>query len=165
MKIVLDTNCLLDAADENTLPYLPLQKLLAAAASGKIKIFVSRHSLSELTKDSPITERAKAIANSLPVLPHYPIATWNEQVATWDQLSGTWDDARHNQEIQIELTSLAKSGNDIRDRGAYIDALLARVDVFITSDKDLVGGGPARRIQDRFGLWVITPEIADKKLI
>jgi hypothetical protein len=125
MKAVLDTNCLLDAANKNAITHLPLQKLLAAAVSRKIQIFVSRHSLSELTKDDPVTERAKLIADNLPVLQHYPIGTWINQVATWDQLCGTWDDARNNQKIQFELTSLAKSGNDIRDRGAYIDALLA----------------------------------------
>jgi hypothetical protein len=59
--------------------------------------------------------------------------------------------------VQQELQSLAKAGTDIRDRGAYIDALMARVDAFVTSDKQLVASGPANRIEQRFGLGVVTP--------
>ncbi|PIY40774.1 MAG: hypothetical protein COZ06_27685, partial [Armatimonadetes bacterium CG_4_10_14_3_um_filter_66_18] len=76
----------------------------------------------------------------------------------WEQAEGTWGDASQNDDIQCELAVLAKSGNDLRDRGAFLDALKAGVDLFVTSDKQLVGSGPAKRIGDRFGLRVVTPQ-------
>lgn len=158
MKIVLDTNCLLDAANERSSAYPFLQKILAPATAGQIEVCVSRHSLAELNKDEAVTQRAKSIASGFVTLPHYPIGSWDEQVATWEQVEGSWDDARRNRAVQLELMSLAKAGNDVRDRGAYIDALYARADVFVTSDRQLVGSGPASRIRERFGLRVVRPD-------
>jgi predicted nucleic acid-binding protein len=158
VKVVLDTNCLLDAVNESATAYRALQKLLAEARAGRIELCVSRHTLSELSKDDPKTRRAKAIANGCVTLPHYTIGSWDKQVATWEQSAGSWDDARRNQDLQLELASLANAGNDIRDRGAYIDALLARAAVFVTSDRQLVGSGPASRIRQRFDLRVVTPD-------
>lgn len=60
--------------------------------------------------------------------------------------------------------TLAKSGADLRDRGAYIDALCAKADVFVTSDKDLAGKGPSKRIAEKFGLKIVTPKILASKL-
>ena len=71
---------------------------------------------------------------------------------------GTWDDIRRNDQIQEELEKLAKSGNDIRDRGAFIDALCSNYDGFVTSDKQFIGSGPVRRINERFSTKVISPE-------
>ena len=158
MRIALDTNCLLDAADEASPSYAYVQRILTSAAGTDHELFVSRHSLSELKKASPQTERAKHIARGCQILPHYPIGTWDDQVATWDEVSGSWDDARRNQGIQRELEALAKAGSGIRDRGAYIDSLLGGVDVFVTSDRQLAAAGPAARIRERFGLRVLTPE-------
>ncbi len=121
-------------------------------------MWVSRHSLAELSKADPVTQAARSLAAELGVLPHYPIGTWDDQVATWDELAGTWDDARSNQAIQEELASLATSGNSIRDRGAYLDALRAGAHVFVTSDRQLAGSSPAARIRERFGLRVSTPD-------
>jgi hypothetical protein len=70
---------------------------------------------------------------------------------------GTWEDARRNEEIQNDLEQLAKSGNDIRDRGAFLDAWLGGADVFVTSDKQLVGTGPSKRIQVKFQIRVLWP--------
>ena len=56
-----------------------------------------------------------------------------------------------------ELEALAKAGNDIRDRGAYIDALREAVDIFVTSDRQFVGKAPAKRIEERFGLRILAP--------
>jgi predicted nucleic acid-binding protein len=157
MKVALDTNCLLDAADVDSHAHGELKKLLAAAAKGELELFISLHSLSELKNDDPLTSRAREIGAAINRLHHYPIGAWKEQICTWDQITGTWLDAQRNQEIQEELSALAKSGNDIRDRGAYIDALLGGVDVFVTSDRHLAGSGPATRIETRFGLRVLTP--------
>jgi hypothetical protein len=157
MKVALDTNCLLDAADGNSHAHGQLKKLFAAAAKGKLELFISLQSLSELTKDDQITRRAREIGGTIDKLSHYPIGTWEEQICTWDQITGTWQDAHRNQEVQDELSSLAKAGNDIRDRGAYIDALLGEMNIFVTSDHQLAGSGPAARIEKRFGLRILTP--------
>jgi hypothetical protein len=93
------------------------------------------------------------------VLPHYPIGTWAEQVTTWDKLVGTWGDGKANDETRRRLKeSLAKAGVSIRDCGAFIDALRANLDGFVTSDKQLVGSGPASRINGQFPTKVLTPE-------
>jgi hypothetical protein len=157
MKVALDTNCLLDAADVDSHAHGQLKKLFAAAAKGKLELFISLQSLSELTKDDPITRRAREIGGAIDRLPHHPIGAWKEQICTWDQITGTWQDAQRNNEVQDELSSLAKAGNDIRDRGSYIDALLGGVNVFVTSDHQLAGSGPAARIEERFGLRILTP--------
>lgn len=95
---------------------------------------------------------------SLALLPHFPIGTWEEQVGTWNQAAGTWEDAKRNEEIREGLKKLAKPRADIRDLGAYIDAWVAHADVFITSDKDLVGERPSRKIADKYRLRVMTPK-------
>ncbi len=155
MKMVtFDTNCFIDAFNLKSHIHTAAQKIIRECRSKNIKITVSRHTLSEL-KEPP---EAVNFVQSVEILPHYPIGKWNEQVVTWGEVAGTWDDAKRNQKIQEELETLAKSGNDIRDRGAYIDALLANADVFVTSDKQLVGSGPATRIESKFGLRVITPQ-------
>jgi hypothetical protein len=74
-------------------------------------------------------------------------ALYPSRSETIEQLAGTWEDAKRNEQIQQELEQLAKSGNDIPDRGAYLDALRAGADAFVTSDKQLVGTSPAARIQ------------------
>lgn len=135
--------------------YRHLQEIFKASKAGKITLFVSLHSLHELERKP---DSAFALAKSLPLLPHFPIGAWDEQIGTLSQLSGTWDDAKRNEEIQKDLMTLAKSGADIRDRGAYIDALLAKADAFVTSDKGLAGEGPSKRIADRYGLKIATPE-------
>lgn len=135
-----------------------MQRILQVAETGAIELWISRHSLAELSKGDPATEAARSLVSRLAILPHYPIGTWDDQVATWEEVAGTWDDARANQAIQEELASLATSGNSIRDRGAYLDAMRANVDVFVTSDRQLVGSSPAARIRARFGLQVMAPE-------
>ena len=81
-------------------------------------------------------------------------------MGTIKQMTGTCDDMRRNHAIQEELGSLAKSGNDLRDRGAFLDALHASMDAFVTNDKQLVGTGPAKRIFDRFQMRILRPEEA-----
>ena len=164
MKVIIDTNCLLDAADKHSIAYPYLQNIFVAASVGKVKLWISLHSLSEINKTDAMTKRAKEIAGGLNILPHYPIGVWGEQVGTWDNVSGTWGDAERNQELQTELASLAKAGNSIRDRGAYIDAINAHADVFVTSDRQLAGSGPAERIRQRFFLRVITPKALAEEL-
>jgi len=152
MKVALDANCFIDAANASSSAYPCLQRLFSAARSGKVRLLISRHTLAELKSDA-----ANEMAKNVEVLPHWPIGAVGDQVATIEQLSGTWKDARRNQEIQLELVQLAKSGNSIRDRGSYLDALRGEAAFLVTSDRDLVGSGPAERIRARFGLRVLTP--------
>lgn len=157
MKVVLDANCVIDAVTSCSRAYSDMQIILAAANAGKIVVAISRHTLAEILE--PVA--ARLLADSFEIVPYWPIGAIAEQVATIEQLAGTWKDAERNQEIQKELSQLAKSGSDIRDRGAYLDALRAGVDVFLTSDNQFAGSGPAKRILDRFGLRVAKPhEIA-----
>lgn len=104
------------------------------------------------------------MAKTLPELSHWPIGSCKEQVGSWQQLTGSWDDAKRNDEIQRRLEALAKSGTDIRDRGAFVDALRNGVDGFVTSDKQLVGSGPAARINEAFSTKLVTPEQAITEL-
>lgn len=154
MEAVFDSNCFIDAVRDSHLEYPHMQRLLSAAKAGKIRIMVSRHSLDELSKKP---DDAHELAKTVEVVPYWPIGAICDLVSTIEQLTGTWEDARRNQEIQLELAQLAKSGSGIRDRGAYLDALHARADFFVTSDGHLVGCGPAKKIQDKFGLRVLKP--------
>lgn len=156
----LDTNCFIDAFNPASPSYSALQRVLAAAERGEVSFKVSLHTLHQLGEKK---DNAYNLAKTLPELPHWPIGSWSEQVGTWEQATGTWHDGNVNNKIQIELKNLAKSGTDIRDRGGYIDALRSGLDGFVTSDKQLVGSGPAKRINERFPTKVITPEqLADE---
>ena len=155
MVVALDSNCFIDATNPDSPSFGPMRCILRSRDQGRVALTVSRHTLAEL--DARLDE-ARALSRLLPILPHWPIGTWGEQVCTWEQAEGTWGDASQNDDIQCELAVLAKSGNDLRDRGAFLDALKAGVDLFVTSDKQLVGSGPAKRIGDRFGLRVVTPQ-------
>jgi len=160
-KYALDTNCFINATNKNSPSYESVQWLLGAAKKGRIYLAVSLHTLHELEKKK---DKALELVKKLPELDHWPIGSWNDQVGTWKQQTGTWDDGKRNDKIQEELEQLAKSGNDIRDRGAYIDALCNKFDGFVTSDKQFVGSGPLRRINKRFSMVVITPEELVKEL-
>jgi hypothetical protein len=151
----LDANCFINAVNPASISYYALRLLFDAAKRGKVSLKVSLQTLHELEVKR---DKAWQLANNLSKLPHWPIGTWNEQVGTWKEATGTWNDGIMNDEIQTELEKLAKSGTDIRDRGAYIDALRSELDGFITSDKQLVGSGPAERINNRFSTRVLTPE-------
>ena len=154
-KYVLDANCFIDAMNSSSTSHVAIHKILLAAKQKILEVCVSLHTIHELEKKN---DGALNLAQSLPKVSHWPIGMWKEQVGSWDQQSGTWDDARKNQEIQEELEELAKSGNDVRDRGAFIDALCSGCDGFITSDKQFVGKGPAERINDRFATKVLNPK-------
>ena len=133
-------------------------RIVAAARAGTLSLYVSRHSLAELTKDTPETHHARALVKELcTTVPYYPIGSWKELLGSWKDLAGTWNDLKENERIQADLCHLAKSGNDLRDRGAYLDALLDGVDAIVTSDKQLVGSGPAGRIASKYGLRLLTP--------
>jgi len=161
MSVALDANCFIDATKSSSHAYRAMAQILGAANSGALRLAISRHTLAELELKP---DAALDLAHKCDVLPHFPVGSWDDQVATWDKVAGTWNDAERNHEIQMELKTLAKAGNDIRDRGAYIDALAAGVDVFITSDKQLASGTPAKQIMNRFGLRVVTPKQLAKEL-
>lgn len=160
MKVALDTNCFIDAVSPHAYAYTPMRLILEAHNSRIIIAMVSRHTLAELFR--PL--EARRLAEALPVLPYWPIGTIAEQVATIDQLTGTWEDAKRNEQVQIELERLAKSGNDIRDRGAFLDALLSGADVFVTSDRHPAGSRPSQRIQEKFGLRILRPADLSEEL-
>ncbi len=153
MKIVLDANCFIDAVNTSSHAYPCLERIFSAAKSGRITLAVSRHTVAEILCPASACELAKTVE----VIPYWPIGAINQQVAAIQQLAGTWEDAKRNEQIQHELEQLAKSGNDIRDRGAYLDALRAGADIFVTSDRQLAASGPARKIRERFRLRVLTP--------
>ena len=157
MKLALDANCFINAVNQQALSYDSVQELLAAKSTGQVALHVSLHTLHELEQKP---DEALDLAKSLPSLPYWPIGEVRELVGTINQLTGTFDDMRRNQEIQEELESLAKSGNDIRDRGAFLDALHASMDAFVTDDNQLVGTGPAKLILARFQMRILRPEEA-----
>lgn len=161
MKMVLDSNCFIDAVNQQSRAYESLRVIFMASNAGKITLFVSLHSINELERKP---DAALALAKSMPSLPHYPVGTWEEQIGTWSQLAGNWENAKRNEEIQQDLKKVAKSGANLRDRGAYIDALLAKADVFVTSDKGLAGVGPSKRIAEKFNLRIVKPEILAQEL-
>ena len=137
-----------------------MQRLLAAAKEGIVCFKVSLHTLHELEGKK---DEAWDLAKNLDELPYWPIGSWDEQVGSWKQQTGSTNDAKRNNEIQMHLKRLAKSGTDIRDRGAYIDALRAGLTGFLTSDKQLVGSGPQVRINEAFPTRVLTPQqLADE---
>jgi len=157
----LDTNCFINAVNPASSLYCILQRILQAADRGQVSLKVSLQTLHELEKKK---DKAWELAKTLPELPHWPIGTWAQQVGTWKQGTGTWNDIRRNDEIQSKLKSLAKSGTDIRDRGGYIDALCNGLEGFVTSDKQLVGSGPSKLINNQFSTKVLTPEQLAKEL-
>ena len=156
MKIyALDTNCFINAVNPTSHSYPALRVIIDAAENGVISLKVSLQTLHELEEKK---DAAWKLAKSQSELEHHGIGSWDEQVGTWKQEAGTWDDGRHDNAIQLELKALANAGTDIRDRGAYIDALRSGLDGFVTSDKQLTATGPASRINDRFSTKVLTPE-------
>jgi predicted nucleic acid-binding protein len=155
MRVVLDANCFIDAVNPKVPTYAAVNEIIAAHRWGKLEARVSLHTLAELEKKP---DAALDLARTISALPHWPIGTLGDQVATIGQLSGTLGDAKRNEEIQQELRKLANAGNDIRDRGAYVDALMAKADVLVTSDSQLSASGPAQRIASRFETSVLTPQ-------
>ena len=161
VKVALDANCFIDATNPSSHAHAAMKCLLAAHEAHVLELTVSRQTVAEL---EPKADAALDLVNRFVVLPHFPIGLWNDQVAPWGQGAGTWNDAKQNQTIQQELQALAKAGSDIRDRGAYIDALRSGADAFVTSDTQLVGSAAAKRIEGRFGLRVLTPQQLIEKL-
>ncbi len=161
MKIALDTNCFIDAVNYTSDSYVAMLRILKLLKKNEIRLFISRHSLEELSKKP---DEAFELAKTITLLPYWPIGTWDDLIGTWKDLSGTWDDIKRNDEIKDELKKLANSGSSIRDQGAYIDALHGGMDIFITSDKQLVSSEPAKRIEKRFKLRVLTPKKFVKQL-
>ena len=154
MKVALDTNCFIDAVNRKSHAYETMQTILKASYSGEVTLLASLHSLYELERKP---DGALALAKSIPLLPHFPIGTWEEQVETWNQAAGTWEDAKRNEEIRKDLKKLANAKAGIRDLGVYIDALFGHADVLVTSDGDLVKEGPSKQIAAKYGLKAITP--------
>lgn len=162
MRVAFDTVCFIDAVHSERPEFPALQKILAARDAGRLTIEVSQHSLHQL-EEKP--DNALVLARTAEVLPNYPFGSWKDLVGNWNTLAGTWADIARTDALRAEIAQLAKAGADIRDVGAYIDALHAGVDVFVTKDRDLCGSGPAKRIAARFPLTIRTPtEFALEKL-
>lgn len=154
-NVCLDANIFIDAYNKNIPRNNEIKKIFQLAENRKIKVFVSLQTLTELEKKD---DEALQLARTIPTLPHWPIGTWNEQVGTWKEQEGTWNDAKQNDRVQLKLKDLAKAGNDIRDRGAFIDTLKSNMDYFVTSDGQLVKKGPQKRINNSFQTKVVKPK-------
>jgi predicted nucleic acid-binding protein len=156
---VLDANCFIVASGGDTAAQRAVVEILTAAQTGVIKVGVSKHTIHEIARGTvKYGPAAEHLATSVAEIPYYPLGTIKELLGTWSELAGTWDDARVNEQLQVQLTSLAKAGNDLRDRGAVVDALRAGATAFVTWDRQLVGPGPAARIHEVTGLRILTPE-------
>ncbi len=161
MKVALDANCFIDAVTPEARAYKPMLQILEAWRTDAVELLVSLHSIHELEMKP---DEALELARECATLPHWPIGTWDEQVGTWEQAEGTWDDSKINEDMREELGKVAKARSSLRDRGAYMDALKAGCEVFLTSDPDLVGSDPAMRLEKRFGLRVTTPGVLAREL-
>lgn len=128
MKVVLDTNCFIEAT--STIPCLrdAIQAIMImkAGREGAVELHVSRHTLAEL-ETKP--DAALDLAKTFPVLPHWSIGTWANQVGSWEQIEGAWCDAERFDTGRVEET--CETRNDIRDRGAFLDALHAKAGAFV----------------------------------
>lgn len=151
----LDANCFINAVNPASRSYPAVRSIFRAAEKRRISLAVSLQTLHELARRQ---DEAWELANSQTKLPHWSVGSWDEQVGTWEQEEGSWADAQYDDAIQLQLKSLANAGTDIRDRGAFIDALRNGLDGFITSDKQLVASGPAARINHAFSTKVLSPE-------
>ncbi len=147
MRLALDTNCFIDAVDIGSHAHAAMHRIGGEPGGDEGQrrgaILGGDDERPAAIRDEPAARAALEIALSCVQIVHYPI--------------GSWADAKRNQAIQFELRTLAKPGSSIRDRGAYIDALLDGADAFLTSDAQLAKSGPAQRIQARFGLKVVRP--------
>lgn len=73
MNVILDTNCFINAVRQKCQAYEPLKIIFQASEVGKLTLLVSLHSLHELERKP---DAAFALAQSLPLLPHFPIDAW-----------------------------------------------------------------------------------------
>lgn len=154
-KICLDANIFIDAYN-NLMPWHnDIKKIFDLAEKGIIEIYVSLQTLEELARKK---DNAYELAKTIKQLPYWPIGSWKELVGSWKDSAGSWNDGKENDKTQSKLEKLAKSGNDIRDRGAFIDALRSNIDYFLTSDGQLVSEAPQKRINDTFDTKVIKPK-------
>jgi rRNA-processing protein FCF1 len=162
--VVLDTNCFIDAANAKSHAYGSIRALLAADPT-HLRISVSRHTIDELERgDKKYPDGALQEARRFPVLPYFPVGPIEDLLGSIKDLAGTFDDMRVNAAREEQLRLLAKSGTDLRDRGALIDAVQARASVFITSDGKLSKAGPAERIRAALGIQVMPPAKAVEEL-
>lgn len=152
---MLDANCFIDANNEFSAVHESVKRIFELASEGKIKIAVSFHTLNELEKKP---DEALKLAQTCQIAKHWPIGSWDDQVCTWNQVEGTWDEARWNNEIQLQIETLAKRGNSIRDRGAFLDALQGRYNGFVTSDRQMVDDKPKKEINSRFFTKIMRPQ-------
>jgi len=160
MTVALDTMCFIYAVDPQSPHHAALRKLLSESSSGKISIKVSRHTLMELSRKP---DSALALAQGVEPLPYWPIGTIAELVRQIRDLSGTWHDASQNEMLQQRMQTLAKAGISIHDKGAYLDAVLSRVDVFVTYDCDFIKEGQSK-VEETFGVPILSAEALVERL-
>ncbi len=164
MLLVCATNIWIEASKDSS---SAAARMLARARLLGYRIAVSKHSRSELEASSEMYgPEAARLAAEYEEIPYFPIGTISQLLGTISELSGTLDDMFANDRLRESLASIATQGTDIRDRGALIDALRSGAQIFVTSDKGIVGKGPRGRLQAAFSILVRTPlelctEIAD----
>lgn len=153
-RLALDANCFIDAVSPGAHAHVAMQQILCAGQQGRVRLLVSLQTISELEARD---DMALELARQTERLPHFAIGSWGEQVGAWNDEAGTWADGKADDVRQEQISRLAKSGNDIRDRGALIDALRADCDFFITSDGQLSKPGPRQRLALEFPIRIRTP--------
>jgi hypothetical protein len=154
-KLALDTNCFIDAFSQESHAFDAMQTILALASDDRLDLYVSVQSLSELKGGNDDPER---LARSLKQLPHFRVGSWNEQIESWKNEGGTWEESREDEKRQKLIHDLANTGNSIRDRGGYIDAIRSNLDAFVTSDGQFTKPVPASTLNRAFRTKVLKPQ-------
>ncbi len=163
--IVLDTNCFINAQSASSHEHLAAKAIIEAGIRKQIEIGVSKHSLNELERASgEFPDGAFELALAVPLIPYFPVGTYDELLGAYDDLAGSYDDMEANDDLQQRLGSLAKAGTSLGDRGAVVDAVRSGAAVFVTSDGELSKTGPAARIQKHLGLRILTPTALAQEL-
>ena len=119
-----------------------------------MELFASLKTTDELSRKP---DQSLALAEQVSKLPNYPVGAWDDAVGVRKDQAGTWNDAKASQKLQEFIHDVTKKGASIRDRGAFLDAIRAQMDFFITHDKHLAGSGPAQRLAQHFAAHVMTP--------
>lgn len=150
MKIAtLDTCAIIAMFRKHRSGHAEMCLLREAYEDGTIRLVISRRTLSELSERA---DEAFSFANRLPILPYYPIGSWNDvSDATWEQLAGTWDDGADEIQRALPVRNRVK----IKDRGILIDSMRAGIELLVTTDGPLLKR--ADGVQKSTGVRPVSP--------
>lgn len=154
VRALLDSNCFIACAQPEHPDHADSVAAVEGARVAHVELCVSQHTLLELRRKP---DSAFAQASSLNVVNCMPFGRIADLAGPISGLGGTLADIVRSDEMVAEMRELARTGSSLRDRGALLDAIAARVDFFGTSDRALCDSAPATRIHRRFGLRTVTP--------